>query len=155
MDRAPRKGQTAPHVSKDAAVNTLFVTHPIALRHEMGEGHPEQPDRLRAIERILEGEAFQALAQERLETASNALVEGGLQPRQQRGVGLGTAGLELQAQVVPVAVEVPTTPLPASVTLPAFAASALVTTGTSFVPLIVMVTSLVTVALELSVAGMG
>ena len=45
-------------------MNTLFVTHPIALRHEMGEGHPEQPDRLRAIERILEGEAFQALARE-------------------------------------------------------------------------------------------
>ena len=45
-------------------MKTLFVTHPIALRHEMGEGHPEQPDRLRAIERMLEGEAFQTLTRE-------------------------------------------------------------------------------------------
>ena len=30
-------------------MKTLFITHPIALRHEMGEGHPERPDRLRAI----------------------------------------------------------------------------------------------------------
>ena len=30
----------------------------------MGEGHPERPDRLRAIERALEGESFQTLARE-------------------------------------------------------------------------------------------
>ena len=51
-------------VPQDAALKTLFVTHPVALRHEMGEGHPERPDRLRAIERTLEGEAFQTLARE-------------------------------------------------------------------------------------------
>ena len=45
-------------------MNTLFVTHPLGLRHEMGEGHPERPDRLRAIERALEGEDFQSLARE-------------------------------------------------------------------------------------------
>ena len=45
-------------------MNTLFITHAAALRHEMGEGHPEQPERLRAIERILEGEEFQTLARE-------------------------------------------------------------------------------------------
>jgi acetoin utilization deacetylase AcuC-like enzyme len=45
-------------------VNTLFVSHPIALRHEMGDGHPECPDRLRAIERALEGETFQTLMRE-------------------------------------------------------------------------------------------
>lgn len=49
---------------QDVALKTLFVTHPIALRHEMGEGHPERPDRLRAIERMLEDEAFQPLARE-------------------------------------------------------------------------------------------
>jgi len=49
---------------QDAPLKTLFVTHPIALRHEMGEGHPERPDRLRAIERMLEDEAFQTLARE-------------------------------------------------------------------------------------------
>ena len=30
----------------------------------MGEGHPEQPDRLRAIERALESEVFQVLARD-------------------------------------------------------------------------------------------
>ncbi len=51
-------------------VNTLYITHPTALLHEMGEGHPERPDRLRAIERILEGEAFQTLQRERAPLAS-------------------------------------------------------------------------------------
>ena len=55
---------------------------------------------------------------------------------------------------VPVASAVPATPTPASVTAPALAASAFVTTGTSFVPLMVRTTSRVTVALELSVAVM-
>ena len=45
-------------------MNTLFVTHPVALRHEMGEGHPERPDRLRAIEQVLEQEDFYLLARE-------------------------------------------------------------------------------------------
>ena len=63
MDRTPLKRQTAED-SKDAALKTLFVTHAAALRHEMGEGHPERPDRLRAIERMLEGEEFQTLARE-------------------------------------------------------------------------------------------
>ena len=46
---------------EQAALSTLYITHPIALQHEMGEGHPERPDRLRAIERILETEEFQTL----------------------------------------------------------------------------------------------
>ena len=46
-------------------MSTLFITHPIALGHDMGPGHPEQPDRLRAIERALEQESFQMLARER------------------------------------------------------------------------------------------
>ena len=45
-------------------MNTLFITHPVALQHEMGEGHPERPDRLRAIERVLEQEDFHLLARE-------------------------------------------------------------------------------------------
>jgi acetoin utilization deacetylase AcuC-like enzyme len=40
---------------------TLFVTHESGLAHNMGAGHPEQPDRLRAIERELESERFQNL----------------------------------------------------------------------------------------------
>lgn len=43
-------------------MRTLFVTHASGLAHNMGPGHPEQPDRLRAIERHLENERFQALA---------------------------------------------------------------------------------------------
>jgi acetoin utilization deacetylase AcuC-like enzyme len=46
-------------------VSTLFITHQIALGHDMGPGHPEQPDRLRAIERALEQESFQMLARDR------------------------------------------------------------------------------------------
>jgi acetoin utilization deacetylase AcuC-like enzyme len=43
---------------------TLVVSHPACLEHNMGEGHPERPDRLRAIERALESEAFQMLARD-------------------------------------------------------------------------------------------
>jgi acetoin utilization deacetylase AcuC-like enzyme len=43
---------------------TLLVSHPACLEHNMGEGHPERPDRVRAIERALESEAFQTLARD-------------------------------------------------------------------------------------------
>ncbi|WP_445730609.1 histone deacetylase family protein [Methylocystis sp. IM2] len=43
-------------------MKTLLFTHASGLAHEMGPGHPERPDRLRAIERELEGEAFQFLS---------------------------------------------------------------------------------------------
>ena len=43
---------------------TLVISHPACLAHDMGEGHPERPDRLRAIERALESEAFQMLARD-------------------------------------------------------------------------------------------
>ena len=49
----------------ETPVNTLFLTHPVALLHEMGEGHPERPERLRAIEQALEAEAFQTLSRDR------------------------------------------------------------------------------------------
>ena len=43
---------------------TLVISHPACLEHNMGEGHPERPDRVRAIERALESEAFQMLARD-------------------------------------------------------------------------------------------
>ncbi len=43
---------------------TLLVTHPACLAHEMGEGHPDRPDRLRAIERAFEYETFQMLSRD-------------------------------------------------------------------------------------------
>jgi acetoin utilization deacetylase AcuC-like enzyme len=46
-------------------VTTLFISHPSALLHDMGPGHPERPDRVRVIERALEAEPFQMLARER------------------------------------------------------------------------------------------
>jgi len=38
----------------DEPVTTLLIAHPACLAHEMGEGHPERPDRLRVIERAFE-----------------------------------------------------------------------------------------------------
>ena len=42
-------------------MSTLYITHPACLDHLTGAGHPERPDRLRAIEQALEAEKFQAL----------------------------------------------------------------------------------------------
>jgi len=43
-------------------MSTLLISHPACLDHIMPAGHPERPDRLRAIERILEDERFASLA---------------------------------------------------------------------------------------------
>lgn len=45
-------------------MSTLYVSHPRCLDHQTPMGHPERPDRLRVIERILEHERFQPLARE-------------------------------------------------------------------------------------------
>lgn len=45
-------------------MSTLFLSHPACLEHQMPMGHPERPDRLRAVEHALEDEKFQALARE-------------------------------------------------------------------------------------------
>ncbi len=43
-------------------MSTLLITHPACLDHVTPLGHPERPDRLRAVERALEAEKFQSLA---------------------------------------------------------------------------------------------
>src|ERR1700693_5091055 len=43
-------------------MSTLLISHPACLEHLTPAGHPERPDRLRAIERALEAEKFQSLA---------------------------------------------------------------------------------------------
>jgi acetoin utilization deacetylase AcuC-like enzyme len=43
-------------------MSTLLITHPACLEHLTPLGHPERPDRLRAVERALEAEKFQSLA---------------------------------------------------------------------------------------------
>ena len=45
-------------------MSTLLVSHRACLDHLTPAGHPERPDRLRAIEQVLEAEAFQDLARE-------------------------------------------------------------------------------------------
>jgi len=42
-------------------MTTRLYSHPIYLEHITSPGHPERPDRLRAIERVLEDERFSAL----------------------------------------------------------------------------------------------
>jgi len=45
-----------------SAMSTLLISHPACLEHLTPLGHPERPDRLRAVERALEAEKFQTLA---------------------------------------------------------------------------------------------
>jgi len=43
---------------------TLLLGHPAALAHQVPIGHPERPDRIRAVERALEDECFSGLIRE-------------------------------------------------------------------------------------------
>lgn len=45
-------------------MSTLIISHLACLEHLTPAGHPERPDRLRAVERVLEAEKFQMLARE-------------------------------------------------------------------------------------------
>src|SRR5947209_1871307 len=51
-------------------MTTLLLSHTACLNHLTPMGHPERPDRLRAIERALEHEKFQSLAREQAPMAS-------------------------------------------------------------------------------------
>jgi acetoin utilization deacetylase AcuC-like enzyme len=42
-------------------MSTLYISHPASLDHQTPLGHPERPDRIRAIERALEKERFTTL----------------------------------------------------------------------------------------------
>jgi acetoin utilization deacetylase AcuC-like enzyme len=53
-------------------VTTLLLTHPSSYDHQMGPSHPERPERIRAIERALEEDAFGALAREQAPRAARA-----------------------------------------------------------------------------------
>ena len=65
-ETAAHEGRGERKIAKQDAKNvtTLLISHPACLAHDMGEGHPERPDRLRAIERALESETFQMLARD-------------------------------------------------------------------------------------------
>jgi acetoin utilization deacetylase AcuC-like enzyme len=45
-------------------MTTLYLHHPAALEHKTPLGHPERPDRIRAIEKAVAQERFAALARE-------------------------------------------------------------------------------------------
>ena len=45
-------------------MSTLYISHPASLNHLTPPGHPERPDRIRAIETALEKERFAALIRE-------------------------------------------------------------------------------------------
>jgi acetoin utilization deacetylase AcuC-like enzyme len=55
-------------------MSTLLLSHPACLEHLTPMGHPERPDRLRAIEQALEDEKFQTLAREQAPRASAEIV---------------------------------------------------------------------------------
>jgi acetoin utilization deacetylase AcuC-like enzyme len=51
-------------------VTVALFTHPACLDHDAGPGHPERPDRLRAVLAALEAEEFAGLLRERAPEAS-------------------------------------------------------------------------------------
>jgi len=42
-------------------MTTALITHPAFLNHDTGEYHPERPDRMRAIDKVLSAEVFDGL----------------------------------------------------------------------------------------------
>ncbi len=57
-------------------MSTVLITHPCFVEHDTGPGHPERPDRMRAIDRALEREEFTYLHRE--EAPLRADVEDGI-----------------------------------------------------------------------------
>jgi acetoin utilization deacetylase AcuC-like enzyme len=55
-------------------MTTLFVSHAACLAHEPHAGHPERPDRLRAIDRALEAERFATLLRHEAPVADRAAI---------------------------------------------------------------------------------
>ncbi len=55
-------------------MSTLLVSHPACLNHLTPPGHPERPDRLRAIEEALSDERFQILAREQAPMAEAEII---------------------------------------------------------------------------------
>jgi len=55
-------------------MSTLLISHPACLNHLTPLGHPERPDRLRAIEQALEDERFHMLAREQAPMAPAEII---------------------------------------------------------------------------------
>lgn len=54
---------------------TLFITHPVCVEHDTGPYHPERPDRLTAILRLVEDEKFAHLIRAEAPAADLAQIE--------------------------------------------------------------------------------
>ena len=55
-------------------MSTLLISHPACLDHQTPPGHPERPDRMRAVEQALEDERFHILAREQAPMATEELI---------------------------------------------------------------------------------
>ena len=45
-------------------MTTLHLTHPCFVEHDTGPGHPERPDRMRALDRLFAHEVFAPMQRE-------------------------------------------------------------------------------------------
>jgi len=68
-------GQAAPRRQSIQHMTTLLLTHPDCLEHDTGPGHPERPDRLRAVDDALAGDGFKDLKRELAPLAEIAAIE--------------------------------------------------------------------------------
>src|SRR3954467_9632215 len=57
------------------SMSTLFLSHPAALDHQTPPGHPERPDRIRAIDRALADERFAGLVRAPAPLGTAAMAE--------------------------------------------------------------------------------
>jgi acetoin utilization deacetylase AcuC-like enzyme len=55
-------------------MTTLYLHHPAALEHKTPMGHPERPDRIRAIEKAVAAKRFSALQRVEAPEADTASV---------------------------------------------------------------------------------
>jgi acetoin utilization deacetylase AcuC-like enzyme len=55
-------------------MTTLLISHPACLEHLTPRGHPERPDRLRAVEQAFEAEKFQLLARAQAPAATFEMI---------------------------------------------------------------------------------
>ncbi len=69
------KETTPTNKKSKQSASTLYLTHEQCLLHENGPGHPERPDRLRAIEKVLDHDLFSSLIREEAPRATRAHLE--------------------------------------------------------------------------------
>ena len=56
-------------------MTTLYLTHDVCIEHDTGPGHPERPDRLRAIKKVIDTPDFDELSREDAPMADVADIE--------------------------------------------------------------------------------